>query len=54
MTTPTPPDWKNKPYFGDYLPIILDESGSLIYPDPPSTPTHFQRPLLQNSTYMLD
>ena len=54
MTNSCDPAWKNKPYFGDNLPIILDESGSLIYLDPPSTPTHFQRPLLQSSTYMLD
>ena len=39
MTTPTPPDWQNKLYFGDNLPImrehIPDESVDLIYLDPP-------------------
>ena len=35
MTTPTPPAWRNKLYFGDNLPImrehIPDESVDLIY-----------------------
>ena len=39
VTTPTPPAWRNKLYFGDNLPImrenIPDESVDLIYLDPP-------------------